>query len=85
MSQNIPLTVAQTAALLGYQGRGTHTSPSYLTVLKACQTGELRAYQRTGRKGTWLIDPDDAIAWRSGRPPVPSRRKTTTNLTKAAS
>ena len=36
------MSVEQTARFLGYEGRGTHTSPSYLTVLKACQRGELR-------------------------------------------
>ncbi|WP_336819791.1 hypothetical protein [Gordonia sp. MMO-8] len=63
----IPVTVDQAARLLGWQGSGTQTGPSYDTVLKACQRGELRAHQ-TGdrRKARWLILPSDAIAWRSG-------------------
>lgn len=66
-SPDAPMSVEQTARFLGYEGRGTRTSPSYLTVLKACQRGELRAVQRSGRKGRWAIRPADALAWRSGR------------------
>lgn len=63
----IPMTVEATARFLGWQGSGTQTSPSYDTVLKACQRGELRAHQTGGRrKARWLIRPSDAIAWRSG-------------------
>lgn len=60
----IPQTPKQIAHLLGWQGPGTYTSPSYDAVVLACQRGELRARQAGGRKGRWLILPSDAITWR---------------------
>lgn len=60
----IPQTPKQIAFLLGWQGSGTNTSPSYNTVLKACQSGELMARQTKSRKSRWLILPSDAINWR---------------------
>lgn len=66
-ASEIPQTVEQIARLLGWQGSGTRTSPSYDTVLKACQRGELPAFQRAGRKGAWMILPSHAIAWRTGK------------------
>lgn len=63
-SPQAPLGVMQTAIFLGYEGRGSHTSPSYLTVLKACQRGDLRARQSGGqRKARWKIRPADALTW----------------------
>ncbi|MCZ1075051.1 hypothetical protein [Rhodococcus sp. A5(2022)] len=67
----VPLSVEDTARMLGWQGPGTHTSPSYDTVLKACQRGELPAYQAAGpngpRKCRWMILPSHAVAWRMGK------------------
>ncbi|WP_432679215.1 hypothetical protein ACRAJ3_09910 [Rhodococcus pyridinivorans] len=74
LTREIPLSVEETARLLGWKGPGTHTSPSYNTVLKACQRGELPAYQPDGpngkRKCRWMILPSDAIAWRMGKRPA---------------
>lgn len=64
----IPMPPEKIAELLGWEGSGTNTSPSYNTVLKACQRGDLRARQTGGRKSRWLIRPSDAIAWRNGEP-----------------
>mgnify|MGYP000689872075 CR=1 FL=1 len=60
---------AAVARLLGWEGSGTNTRPSYNTVLKACQRGDLKARQTAGRKSRWLIRPSDAIAWRNGAGP----------------
>lgn len=74
MNPEIPLPPERIARLLGWEGSGTNTSPSYNTVLKACQSGELRARQTGSRKSRWLILPADAIAWRSGVKPQKLRR-----------
>lgn len=74
MTGEIPLPPERIARLLGWEGSGTQTSPSYNTVLKACQSGELRARQTGSRKTRWLILPSDAIAWRSGEKPQRLRR-----------
>lgn len=75
----IPMSVEDTARMLGWKGHGTRTSPSYDTVLKACQRGELPAYQASGpngpRKCRWLILPSHAIAWRMGKRPARTARK----------
>ena len=65
----IPLSPDAVARLLGWEGSGTNTRPSYNTVLKACQRGDLKAGQTAGRKSRWLIRPSDAIAWRNGAGP----------------
>lgn len=71
----IPLSVEDTARLLGWKGPGSHTSPSYDTILKACQRGELPAHQSAGgRKGRWWILPSHAVAWRMGKRPSRGRR-----------
>ena len=58
---------AAIARMLGWQGSGSQTSPSYDTVVKACQSGRLRAKQgASGRNGPWRILPSDAIAWWNG-------------------
>lgn len=76
LTREIPLSIEDTARMLGWEGPGTHTSPAYNTVLKACQRGDLPAYQADGpngkRKCRWMILPSDAIAWRSGRRPARS-------------
>ncbi|MER2087529.1 hypothetical protein [Rhodococcus sp. (in: high G+C Gram-positive bacteria)] len=74
MNAEIPQTPKQIAHLLGWQGPGTYTSPSYDAVVIACQRGELKARQTGSRKSRWLILPSDAIAWRSGVKPQRLRR-----------
>ncbi|MGB3301441.1 MAG: hypothetical protein WBA98_01970 [Gordonia sp. (in: high G+C Gram-positive bacteria)] len=66
ITAEIAKSVEQTARMLGWEGSGTHTSPAYTSVLRACQRGELKATQKSGRKGSWRILPSDAIKWWNG-------------------
>lgn len=73
----IPLPPEKIAEMLGWEGSGTNTSPSYNTVLKACQRGELKAHQTGSRKTRWWIQPSDAIAWRMGETAAPRQLRRT--------